>query len=103
MSISHLRLRVIQGEMHLIQNKWSNGYNYALFLSALYEELNKREIESTFDGELGNYVQHFLYANGYTISFKNGQFYVSESNGTSVFKSQTDAPITETADFISMN
>jgi uncharacterized protein with ParB-like and HNH nuclease domain len=101
MSVSHLRLRVIQNEMHLIQNKWSNGYNYALFLSALYEELKSRKIKSQFDGELGIYVQHYLYSKGYTVSFSNGRFSVIDRTSRIVFISQSDDPIFETAEFIS--
>lgn len=99
--MSHLRLRVLQSEMHLIQNKWSNGYNYALFLSALYEELKSRNIESQFDGELGSYVQHCLYAMGYTIIFSNGKFNVKNETNKVVFESQSDDPILETVEFIS--
>ncbi|MFX3634442.1 MAG: hypothetical protein ACE3L7_00235, partial [Candidatus Pristimantibacillus sp.] len=101
MSVSHLRLRVLQNEMHLIQNKWSNGYNYALFLSALYEELKSRNIESQFDGELGSYVQHCLFAKGYTIIFSNEKFNVASETNKVVFESQSDDPILETAEFIS--
>ncbi|MCF2941831.1 DUF262 domain-containing protein [Paenibacillus alkaliterrae] len=101
MSVSHLRLRVLQNEMHLIQNKWSNGYNYALFLSALYEELKSRQIKSQFDGELGIHVQHYLYVKGYTVSFSNGEFAVTNGANKVVFVSKTDDPILETADFIS--
>ncbi|SEP23143.1 MULTISPECIES: DUF262 domain-containing protein [unclassified Paenibacillus] len=101
MSVSHLRLRVLQNEMHLIQNKWSNGYNYALFLSALYEELKSRKIKSQFDAELGIYVQHYLYVKGYTVSFSNGKFTVTNGTNKVVYESQTDDPILETAEFIS--
>ncbi|WP_312648991.1 DUF262 domain-containing protein [Aminipila sp.] len=101
MSVSHLRLRLLQSEMHLIQNKWSNGYNYALFLSALHEELKSRKIESLFDGELGIYVQHYLYAKGYTISFSNGKFKVTNGASKILFESQADHPISETAEFLS--
>ncbi|EST10924.1 DUF262 domain-containing protein [Sporolactobacillus laevolacticus] len=101
MSVSHLRLRVLQNEMHLIQNKWSNGYNYVLFLSALHEELKNRNLESLFDGELGIYVQHYLYVNGYTISFSNGKFNVTNGANKIVFESQSDDPISETAEFLS--
>lgn len=101
MSVSHLRLRVLRKEMHLIQNKWSNGYNYALFLSALYEELKSRKIESQFDGELGIHVQHYLYAKGYTVSFSNEKFKVANGTNKVVFESQSDDPILETAEFIS--
>lgn len=87
--------------MHLIQNKWSNGYNYALFLSALYEELKSRKIESQFDGELGIHVQHYLYAKGYTVSFSNEKFKVANGTNKVVFESQSDDPILETAEFIS--
>ena len=100
MSISHLRLRVIQGEMHIIQNKWSNGYNYALFLSALYEELISRKIEVQFDGELGVYVQHYLYAKGYTVSYSNNKFHVTKGSKKNVFESQSDDPISETVNFL---
>lgn len=88
--------------MHLIQDKWSNGYNYALFLSALYEELKSRKIESQFDGELGIYVQHYLYAKGYIVSFSNGKFKITNDGTNKVlFESQSDDPILETVEFIS--
>lgn len=101
MSTSHLRLRILQGEMHLIQNKWSNGFNYALFLSALHEELKNRKVESQFDGELGNYVQHHLYVKEYTVSYRNGKFFITKEANIPVFESQSDDPISETAEFLS--
>lgn len=100
MSTSHLRLRVLKNEMHLIQNKWSNGFNYALFLSALHEELKNRKIKSQFDDELGIYVQHYLYVKGYAVSFSDGKFCVINETNT-IFESQSNDPISETADFLS--
>lgn len=101
MSVSHLRLRVLKGEMHIIQNKQANGYNYALFLSALYEELKSRGIEALFDGELGVSVQHCLYVKEYTITFGRRKFNIKNKVNPTIFESQSSSPIKETADFIS--
>lgn len=100
MSVSHLRLRVLNGEMHIIQNKWANGYNYHLFLSALYLELEGRGIKSEFDGELGTSVTHCLYVKNYKIIFSNGRFSVIGEADDIFFKSQSEMPICEVADFI---
>ncbi|MNF09902.1 hypothetical protein D3C80_2106880 [compost metagenome] len=67
----------------------------------MYEELKSRKIRSQFDGELGIYVQHYLYVKGYTVSFSNGKFTVANGTNKVVFESQTDDPILETAEFIS--
>lgn len=102
MSISHLRLRVLNGEMHMIQNKQANGYNYELFLSALYEELKTRGKKSLFDSELGGTVQHCLYIKEYRIIFHKRKFCVQDKTNKTIFQSQSTDPIAGTADFISM-
>lgn len=100
MSVSHLRLRSLNGNIHIIQNKWANGYNYDLFLSALYEELAERKIHADFDDELGTTARHFLQAGGYHVFFDRGVFLAEDAGHTEVFRSVTDEPLKETADFI---
>lgn len=101
MSVSHLRLRELHGgEMHMIQNKWANGYNYDLFLSALHEELKEQNIASQFDDQLGTSVQHCLFVKQYKVEFRKGKFYVRDETGEIVFQTQSDAPVSETSDFI---
>lgn len=100
MSVSHLRLRVLNGEMHIIQNKQANGYNYDLYLSALFEELKGRDIVSLFDAELGVWVEHCLYVKEYSITFSERQYYVKDKTKTTIFNSKSNDPIIETADYI---
>lgn len=100
MSSLHLRIRSLNGEMHIIQNKWSNGYNYDVFLSALCEELKHHKINAVFDNELGSYVQHHLYVKNNTITFSKEKFYINNEKGEIVFQSQSNEPIFETVDFI---
>lgn len=100
MSVSHLRLRMLHGEMHLITNKLANGYNYDLFLSALCEELEQRGIKDVLrDNELGTWATHCLYIKDYSIFFREGKFYIYNEKNKEVFQSKSQNPISETADF----
>lgn len=100
MSASHLRLRSLNGKIHMIQNKWANGYNYDLFLSALCAELRRRGIEPEFDGELGTAVEHCLYVEEYTVSYQEKKYTVRNRKNKKVFLSGAENPISETADFL---
>lgn len=53
MSISHLRLREVNDEILIIPNKSSNGYNEEVFISALKIALQKHNIKSYIESELG--------------------------------------------------
>lgn len=100
MSISHLRLRNMSEEMHMIRNKWANGYNYNLFLSALSLELKSRGITSRFDEEFGTYIEHELFVKDYVIKHKCSQFIISSGDRDNQYNTNT---ICGTAEFIESN
>lgn len=100
MSARHLRIRRMNGEMHIIRNQWANGYNIDLFLAALQEELARKRISSEWDDEKGSFVQHYLYVGQkYSVMFQKGCFYVQDEEEKDVFISHTDEPVRETADW----
>lgn len=100
MSISHLRLREVDGELIMIPNKSSNGYNYEVFLEALHQFLKHKGLESTFEGYLGTWEDRYLCAKGFYIRFKNKKFIIKDEKGTIMFETKTDYPIGEVAKYI---
>ena len=100
MSTSHLRLREVDGELIMIPNKSSNGYNYEVFLEALHQFLKHKGLESTFEGYLGTWEDRYLCAKGVYIRFKNKKFIIKDEKGTVMFETKTDYPIGEVAKYI---
>lgn len=100
MSASHLRLRKVDGELLIIPNKSSNGFNYEIFVVALNEVLKQHGIESTFEGYFGTWTDRYLSVGELYVRFKEGHFIVSDSDDEIVFKSTSDDPITEVAEYI---
>ena len=100
MSTRHLRIRRMNGEMHIIRNQRANGYNIDLFLAALQEELARKGISSEGDDEKGSFVQHYLYVGQkYSVMFQKGCLYVKDEEGEGVFISHTDELVYETTDW----
>lgn len=100
MSASHLRLREVSGEMLIIRNKSSNGYNYEMFIAALNVVLKKHDIESTFEGYLGTWAERYLRVGEWYVWFEKGHFIVSDLDETIVFETASDDPITEVSGYI---
>jgi uncharacterized protein with ParB-like and HNH nuclease domain len=100
MSASHLRLREVSGEMLIVPNKSSNGYNYDVFLSTLYVVLKKQGIEASFGGDLGTWADRFLCTKGLTVRFKKGKFIIKDAMGIVVLETKTNDPVDEAAKFI---
>ncbi len=100
MSASHLRLREVSGEMLIITNKSSNGFNYNVFLSTLYVVLKKQGIEASFEGDLGTWADRFLSAKGFIVRFINGKFIIKDGTGIVVYETITDDPVAEAANYI---
>lgn len=100
MNSRHLRIRRLNGEMHIIRNQWANGYNFDLFLAALKEEMDGKNISSEWDDEKGSFVQHRLYIEQkYIVKFYKERFYVEDEKQKTLFISQTDEPVRETVQF----
>jgi hypothetical protein len=97
MSVSHLRLRDVNGELLMVPNKSSNGYNYGVFLTALHESLKQNGIESSLNGDLGAWADRYLKINDYIVKFKKGCFVFEDVNKAVVFETKIDDddPITE--------
>lgn len=100
MSASHLRLRKVDGEMLIIPNKSSSGFNYEIFIATLNEVLKQHNIESVFEGWVGTWADRWLNVDGLLVWFKKGCFIVKDLNKKIVFKSTSNDPITETAKYI---
>jgi len=103
MSVSHLRLREVNGELILVPNKSSNGYNYEIFTSALYELLKQNGIESNFEGDIGTWADRSLNVREYNVKYKNRGFIVKDHMNNLIFESKTDDPITEVFNFLTNN
>lgn len=100
MNSRHLRIRRLNGEMHIIRNQWANGYNFDLFLAALKEEMDGKNISSEWDDEKGSFVQHRLYIEQkYIVKFYKERFYVEDEKQKPLFISQIDEPVRETVQF----
>lgn len=100
MNSRHLRIRRLNGEMHIIRNQWANGYNFDLFLAALKEEMDGKNISSEWDDEKGSFAQHRLYIEQkYIVKFYKERFYVEDEKQKTLFISQTDEPVRETVQF----
>lgn len=99
MSASHLRLREISGKLLIIPNKSSNGFNYEVFLVALYELLKRQGVQSRFEGNLGAWTDRYLFVLGLQVRHKNGRFTVSDKDNV-IFESNSNDPIIEVAEFI---
>jgi hypothetical protein len=100
MSKSHLRLREVDGEFIIVRNKSSSGYNYEVFLSALYDLLNQKGLESDFGGGLGANADRYLFIEPFYVRFKNGQFTIKDATNAEVFVTSTEDPLGEVSDFI---
>jgi hypothetical protein len=100
MSTSHLRLREVEGEFIIIPNKSSNGFNYELFLAALYELLKEKGQESTFDGYFGTWGDRYLCIKEFYVRFKKGKFVINDAMDTIVFESKSNDPIAEVEKFL---
>lgn len=100
MSASHLRLREVSGEMVVIPNKSSNGYNYDVFLLALYKVLKQNGIESYFGGELGTWSDRFLSVKGFFVRFRKGKFILKDETNVVVFETVSDDPISEVEKYL---
>jgi uncharacterized protein with ParB-like and HNH nuclease domain len=100
MSESHLRLREADGEMVMVPNKSSKGFNYEIFLAALYESLKQHGIESSLEGDWGIQADRYLRVNNFIVRFKKGHFIFKDSNGTVVFETDDDDPITKATEFL---
>ena len=99
MSASHLRLRDVNGELIIIRNKISRGYNYGVFLAALKDELGN---DSTFEGGESKDADRYLCFKGFKVRFSNGKFIINIKNATGnvVFKTTTDDPIAEAKQYL---
>jgi uncharacterized protein with ParB-like and HNH nuclease domain len=100
MSTSHLRLRNVNGELLIIPNKSSNGYNYEVFLVVFHELLKQKGLESTFEGYLGTWGDRYLCYNEFYVRFKKGKFTINDTKEAIVFETKTDDPITEVGKYI---
>ena len=100
MSTSHLRLRFVDGEILLVSNKSSNGYNYEIFLTALHERLKQQGINSLLEGELGTWADRYLNVRENFVRVKNGKFVITNSTQNIIFESKADNPIDEASVFL---
>lgn len=99
MSVSHLRLRHINGESLIVPNKSSNGYNYNVFLASLSEALELHGINSSFMGDLGSSADRYMFVRGYSMRFSEGHFILADEDGTVVFKTKEKDLITEATNY----
>jgi hypothetical protein len=100
LSVSHLRLRNASGELLMVPNKSSSGFNYDVFLSALHESLEQHGIKSSFDGELGTWGNRYLRVNSFIVRFKKKRFIFEDANGTVGYETDGDDPIAEATKYI---
>jgi hypothetical protein len=95
MSVSHLRLRDVNGEMVIVPNKSTNGYSYGVYLACLKEHIITKYPNVPDQNELGTYADRYLALNSYIIRFDKGKFTVKDQNGAKIYTSSSSKPITE--------
>ena len=101
MSVSHFRLRNVNGQMIVVPNKSSNGYTYEIFSLALKWTLKyKKGLESEFLDDLGTWVDRYLFTKGFYLRFKDGKFIIKDESDQIVFETKTDDPIDEAVQFV---
>lgn len=100
MSALHLRLREANGEMLIVPNKSSNGYNYDVFLSTLHVVLKRQGVEANFEGDLGTWADRFLRVKGFIVRFKGGNFIIKDVTDSVVFETKTDDPVAEATKYL---
>lgn len=100
MSSSHLRLRNVNGELIVIPNISSNGYNYEIFTLALHEMLKQKGLASTIEGDLGAWADRYLRVKDFYVRFREGKFIIKDEMDAIVFETKTDDPIAEVAKHI---
>ena len=105
MSTAHLRLREVNGEMLIIPNKSSNGFNHEIFITALNEVLKDDKIESTFEGDLGTSVDRYLCVGRFHVKFEKGKFIIKDvsQNRIVVYETVSQDPIMEAKEYIKNN
>jgi len=95
MSASHLRLRDVDKEMVIVPNKSTNGYSYDVFLTALWEKVQKKYPDAMFQEVLGTWADRYLSMNKLEIRFRDGKFTASDLNGNIVLVTSSADPIDE--------
>jgi hypothetical protein len=102
MQSSCFRLRDIGNEKLIIVPKQkSTGYNYDLYLSALYETLKKKGINSWLEkGEMGTYRTRYLNIGKLYIYYDRGVFSIKSEDNNPVFETKTDKLITEAVNYL---
>ncbi|ETI91004.1 MAG: hypothetical protein Q607_CBUC00038G0020 [Clostridium butyricum DORA_1] len=105
MSNSHLRLREVDGQLIMIPNKASSGYNYDVFLQALKIRLNREKLEATLYAYYGAWGDRYLYIESKNIyvRFYKGQFNIRNKDNKTVFISNSNNPIAEVLEYILKN
>ncbi|GHV01058.1 hypothetical protein AGMMS49521_0420 [Campylobacterota bacterium] len=103
MSVSHMRMFSANDEILLIPNSDSSQYNTNVFLAALAAELWRRKVKRDFGGKWGQDNGRFLCVGDRIIRHANDVFLVYSKEGSLVFTSKINEPITETANWLSSN
>lgn len=104
MSTQHLRLRNVNGNIIMIPNKSSSGFNYDVFLSALNFYLNNKNIQLKFySSDYGAWAERWLgiESKKCTVAYNKGTYTVNhESDDKILFNTQTNDPIEEVGQYI---
>jgi hypothetical protein len=102
MQSSCFRLRNIGGnKLILVPKQKSTGYNYDLYLSALYEALKEHGINSWLEkGEMGTYRVRWIKIGELYIYYDKGVFLIKDEEDNPVFETKTDDLITEMVNYL---
>lgn len=99
MSSSHLRIRNVGGEWIMVPNQKSTGYNDDLYIATLQKALKIKQINSTHYREQGTWCDRYLSANEYFVRYKKGKYSFTDAEGTIMYETETDMPITEAVEY----
>ncbi|MDR1369062.1 MAG: hypothetical protein LBJ72_02875 [Dysgonamonadaceae bacterium] len=100
MSSSYLRLGHSYNGIIIVPNISSRGYNYDVFLGALYLSLRQNNIDSYLEGDMGAWGNRYLCVNKMIVIFKDNNFIVTNTSiESTVFETKTEDIITEATDY----
>jgi hypothetical protein len=100
MSSTYLRLGCSYNGIIIVPNISSRGYNYDVFLGALYLSLRQNNIDSYLDGDMGSWGDRYLCVNKMIARFKDNNFIIiNTSIESTVFETKTEDIITEATDY----
>lgn len=97
MNAEAMRLRKINNQFVIVPKFSSSGYNYDVFLSALYEFMKELHgVQAEFGGDRGTDAERYLRIKNYRVTFAMGKFIIhDETNVTPDRETGMEYPLSD--------